>query len=85
MNEIADLVYIFFSLGREGNWLLVTKRVLTEYKKELSRQEGLFKNIANACIPDIMYGWICLTCVEKDQVTSQGRIFISRLKRSSCS
>lgn len=81
----ADLVYILFSLGTEGKWLLVTTGVLTEYKKEFSRQEGLFKNMANACIPDIIYGWICLKHAEKDQVTpSQGRIFIPGMKRSNC-
>lgn len=44
-----------------------------------------FKNMANACISDIIYEWICLKHVEIDQMTlSQSRVFIPGLKRSRC-
>ena len=40
--------------------------------------------MANACISDIIYGWIFLKHVEIDQVTpSQSRVFIPGLKRSN--
>lgn len=47
--------------------------------------KAVFKNMANACVSNMIYGWICLKHVEIDQVSlSQSRGFIRELKRLNC-